>query len=200
MFSILFGCVTNVNNTTVLASFLKPHRLHDFFIFLGAPLPADAAEQKWLFPFGLQLIGWNHQFDLVVKVPLSYVRWWPGFLDSLKALVSFLRSHTLRPAMIRGLEDSGKHGLAAVIRELSLPTFAQWRWRTLEAVCIQLNKCLRALCEHFDSSWFIQTTRTSVEFKKVAAALGSSTFSCLFAFVLWFAVWIGGIQGICKQH
>ena len=170
------------------------HRLHDFFVFLGAHVPRGAAEQKWMFPFALQLIGWNHMWDLVIKTPLCHARWWPGFLDSLKAVNSFLRSKTYLPQLIRTLEESGKFGLAELLGKLSLPTFAAWRWRTLEHVCVSLNDVLESLCLHFDPEPF-KNIRDGVQFQKVVSALRTRSFVLLFKFVLWLAVWLGSIQG-----
>lgn len=175
--------------------FDKQHRLHEFFWFLKAPIPRGATEQRWMFPFAVQLIGWMHQWDLVVRIPLSQARWWPSFLESLKAITSFLRSKTYMPCLVRSLQGQGKHALANLVGNLSLPTFAAWRWRTLEKVCVELDICLQSLMLHFDPAPF-RTTRAGAELDKVVAAFASPQFYLLFTFVLWFSVWIGGVQGM----
>jgi hypothetical protein len=151
-----------------------------------------------MFPFAIAIAGWFHMWDLVVKNPLSNAHFFPARLEKLKALISFLWSKTYLPALVRSLREAGKDGLADVLESLSLPTFAAWRWRTLEHACVELDKCLESLAAHFDPTPF-SNVRNGAEFQKVLQAFGSLIFHRIFRFVLWFCVWIGGIMKYVKR-
>jgi hypothetical protein len=80
-----------------------------------------------LYPFALQIAGWRHYFDLLVRRGLGSLRWFPSWLERLKAVTSFLRTETIRSLLCRLLRRKGLGALAAVIEKCQLPGFAAWR-------------------------------------------------------------------------
>ena len=62
-----------------------------FFRFIGAPLPLNYQVQPFLFPRAVLEPGMRHSTDRLIKKGLLSLKWFPSFLDGLKAIVSFVR-------------------------------------------------------------------------------------------------------------
>ena len=60
--------------------------LPDFFRLIGAPIPANAEKCEYMFPRALQISGWRHNFDVVLRRMLNQFKFWPSWIDKLKAV------------------------------------------------------------------------------------------------------------------
>ena len=110
-----------------------PDLLPEFCHINRIPLPCNWQRTISLFPRALQSPDWSHMMDTVLKKGLSSLKWFPKFLDRIKAVVKFFREHADDIS-----QDLKKQGLALVgslIEHIRMPIFAKWRWGTLWAVC-----------------------------------------------------------------
>lgn len=119
-----------------------PWFLDAWFELAGFQRPVQVPPSDWLFPRAMALPGWKHLWDLLIRRGLSSLRWFPGWLDTFKGLTSWLRHRQNIDVLAKDLEDKGRRGLAAVLKSLSLPPFANWRWSTLARLCRQLKKSI----------------------------------------------------------
>ena len=74
--------------------------------------------------------GWKHMMDLLIRRGLGQCVFFPQFLKHVKAIVSFLREDIDR--VTQDLRRRGHTELAKLMRLVSFPTFANWRWSTLD--------------------------------------------------------------------
>ena len=89
-----------------------------------------------------------------------------------------------------------------MVLNMSLPSIATWRWRTLVQACKAFDTVLRPLCLHFRASSF-QNSRDPVRVEKVGAAMANPAFTIESRFVHWFGSWITktmGWGGGCACH
>lgn len=155
--------------------------------------PDDMDDSTWLFPQAVAIPGWMHLWDLEIRRGLSGLRFFPKWVRGLKALVSFLRNSQHTTLITRGLRKKGMHGAADLIKKLSLPNFAEWRWGTLLGCCNALSGVLATLAANFDASLF-QSARERTGLSDMLAALSSPAWHSQFQFVHWFCRWLGGIM------
>lgn len=81
-----------------------------------------------MWPLALQVLGWKHQIDLLIRQGLSSMQFFPLWLKRLKAVNSFLRQDTYSQLLAKDLRRRGLEALAEAILAAKLPTFAEWRW------------------------------------------------------------------------
>ena len=114
-----------------------PDLLPEFCQLNKIPLPVGWERTKALFPRALQAPDWCHIMDIILKHGLASLRWFPRFLERLKALVKFFREHGKDIA-----HDLKKQGLPAVgnmLENLKLTIFIKRRWGTLFNVTNEIN-------------------------------------------------------------
>ena len=69
-----------------------PGVLPEFFYLVDPKFRGpEPACSTWLFPRAVEMPGWMHQFDLLIRRGLSSLSFFPGWVDLMKALISFLR-------------------------------------------------------------------------------------------------------------
>ena len=84
-----------------------------------------AAAPGHLFPRSIQIHGWKHLWDNLIQRGLTSLPWFPKWLDRLKALVAFLRSHSIQGELCSNFRERGCQPLPS---PLPIPhTFAMWR-------------------------------------------------------------------------
>lgn len=163
-----------------------------------SPPPSDGD----LLPRALQIPGWKHLWDVVIRRALSSLSYFPSWIDKLKALISFLRQTTILDEIVRDLRRRGLEALASVLASGKYTTFANWRWGTLHRCCSVVGGFLDSLREHFDPSpW--RNLRDRSRLNKVLGALTCPMWKCQFIFVSWLMRWLGTIQswgGGCSCH
>lgn len=162
--------------------------LPDFFAVLNPKLP-PRDYVRWLFPRALQVPGWKHLWDNLLRKGLSNLKWFPAWLESLKALVGWLRQATTLALVVRRLKQSGLQAVAELVQATSLPHFAAWRWLTLHLCCQALNKFLGSFRTWFDPVHF-RSSRDQQQLKKVIHALQNDLWFGRFGFVQYFSHWI----------
>lgn len=146
-------------------------------------------DQQFTFPRALEIPGWMHLWDTVLRRGLSSLAWFPAWMIRLQALVAFLRASTVVVQMCKGLRAAGRGAVAEILERLKLPTIATWRWRTLAEACRALDPILDTLRIFFDPKPF-QNTREQTRLKKVTEALGTQRWADQFRFVLWYSTWL----------
>jgi len=70
----------------------------------------------------------KHSVDRLIRATLTGLPFFPGFLEGLKAVVTFVREH--RRDMCVALEKGGHGAVGELIQMAKLPPFAKWRWGT----------------------------------------------------------------------
>ena len=91
--------------------------LPSFLRHLGAPARHIPPNGTRLFERALQLRGWRHMIDLLVQMGLSLCLWFPSFLESVRALVAFLRDHALFDDYVRRLRAEGRRVIANMLKK-----------------------------------------------------------------------------------
>ena len=91
------------------------------------------------------------------------------------------------------IEDNGYTIISSMIKNVSMPSIAEWRWGTLRAACLAIDGVLETIREHFDHRQF-KNAKDPITMKKAADSLASPSWMSDFKFVLWFTQWICEIQ------
>lgn len=124
------------------------------------------------------------------------------WLAKLKAVIGFLRDVNNMGVLVKHFKGNGMQGLSEMMKNLSLPNFAHWRWGTLRDCCVELGTVLDTLIVRFDPSLF-QGSRDQSQLQKVSAAFSSTLWRNLFDFIIWYTDWIGELLewgGGCDCH
>lgn len=170
-----------------------PDFVPDFLEFVGMPAARpEHGQQGWLFPRAIHMPGWKHLWDLMLRRALSSQRWFPVWLDHLKAMISWLRSRHNMEKLCKNWTRRGFVGLVSLAENTSLPTFAEWRWSTLTRCCRQLRKVFPGLASHFDPTIFGQQ-QDPVRFRKLCYALVNPEWALQFRFVEWLSEILGSL-------
>ena len=177
--------------------------LEDFFWYMGVKSPRGLRLNEPLFPRAIEILGWRHQWDLVARKGLTELRWFPLFLERLKAPTKFIRDRNLFAELVKRLKTQRLAGAVAILEEFNnVPNFAEWRWPTLYLVTKLLDNVIGTLVEHFDIAWF-GTMRDKTWLRQTADALTLATFRSQLEFTLWYCRWLCHIQdwvGGCSCH
>ena len=176
-----------------------PDVLIDVWEVLGLKVPTGAQPLRWLLPKCVQLAGWRHLWDNIIQRGLSALPWFPLWIERLKAIVSMMRAHSWRDALVRSLRQRGFDGLADTIEKVTFRGFAHWRWGTLKFDVVVLHTFIRSLIDTFDPSIFAGTAEPR-RLRNVCAAFASAAWLDRLEFVLWYCDWLGTIQewtGMC---
>ena len=165
-----------------------PDVLIDFFNAIGVHVPATAVRGLYLFPHGLLLPGWHHLFDGIIRWGLCTLVWFGGFLMTLKAWVKLCRNHG--DDLVKEFRRHGLDAAASMFKKLSFPTFAQWRWRKLAAVCRGIARArlivLGAPCINVFKAFVAKLADNNMT-KAVIRSVGNTLFDMQFNFVNWYA-------------
>ena len=124
-----------------------PDILLAFCAAFGIRIPPTAKLERFLFPRAILAPGWRHLCDNLLQRGLNSCRFWPHFLEVLKALLNFLRDHMLD--IVTDLKQAQRPEVAALLESRSYVTFAHWRWHTLDNVCQAIDGILDTLRENF---------------------------------------------------
>ena len=176
--------------------------LGDFYKLVEPRWVDSQPRVGFLFPRALQMPGWKHSIDNLIHRGLCALVWFPSWLLKFKALVGFLRQETVVSAICKSWLRAGWGGAAAVLQKATFPSFAHWRWGTLDMCCVALRGVFRTLSEHFDATPFA-TLRDRASLQLVVQALRSSAWADQFRFVAWFCQWLGHLLswvGGCPCH
>ena len=120
----------------------------------------------------------------------------------LQAVVAFLRNRTYVSQLCRNLRSRGLVGLSEMLIKLSVPSFAKWRWLTLNECCKAVMKVWCSFAQHFDPSLF-DHVRDSTSISLVTRAARSTLFTVRFRCVAWISSWLGALSswiGGCECH
>ena len=128
--------------------------LGEFYMLMQPSFEPPGPPLQHLFPRALSLPGWSHALDLILRDCMCSLSWFPGWLQKLKAVTYFLRSH-LNVEVLRGWgKRNGMLGLVQMICSLSIPNFAEWRWGTLYFVLSSLQPVLSSIIAVFPFDLF----------------------------------------------
>jgi hypothetical protein len=171
--------------------------LPEFLEYLEMP-PCSGPEQRHLFPRVIEMPGWKHKFDLLIRRGLSSLLWFPAWLERLKALVAFCRSTLNTETLVGYLRGLGLKGAAQLFGGLHFPVFAHWRWSTLWRCCKELAKALPLLILQFTMNLF-PTRGTQLPWarsrRRLLAAGGEFNLSSSSGFRPgWGAYWSGAAR------
>ena len=176
-----------------------PDFLIDWCRAMRIRVPPGAVQQRHLFPHCVPIAGWRHIFDNLICRGTSVLRWFPAWLDKWKAIVATLRTQSLRDTLVRSLKSRNLLFLADAVDKASVPSFAKWRWGTLDVTCSSVGRFFESLRLAFDPRAF-RRPGDAARHRKVCQAFASGAFLWQFRFVRWFAQWLGEIQrwiGMC---
>jgi hypothetical protein len=138
----------------------------------------------------------------LIKRKLCCLHIFLDWLAKLKAVIGFLRDVNNMGVLVKHFKGNGMQGLSEMMKNLSLPNFAHWRWGTLRDCCVELGTVLDTLIVRFDPSLF-QGSRDQSQLQKVSAAFSSTLWRNIFDFITWFTNWIGELLewgGGCDCH
>ena len=79
----------------------SPNVLAKFGRLLGVKWDTADAHGPFLFPRCLQIPGWRHIVDNLIRHGLCACRWFAGFIKPLKLLVAFLRNYGNKVVWVR---------------------------------------------------------------------------------------------------
>ena len=166
------------------------------FFRMIAPGMQTSSPHERLFGRALQVPGWRHLWDNILRRTLASLPWFASWLDSFKAVVGFLRSVSVVSELSKMFIDGGVPAMAEVLRKLRLPHFAAWRWGTLRDCCKGVEPILEPLARHLDANVF-RGSRDPTIIAKVEAALASRAWRQHFGVVFWICTWLGRITDWC---
>jgi hypothetical protein len=72
-------------------------------------------------------------------------------IDSDQVVVTWLRSWTNRDALANAWRNMGLIGAADLIKALSVPSFANWRWTTLADCTKAVDSAWATFSQHFNA-------------------------------------------------
>ena len=176
-----------------------PDMLPDFFeLMLRIPLqPAEAIHERWLFPLAIQMPGWRHIFDLILRRSLSSMPWFPRWLDIFKSLCSFLRDLSVQDQLCRSLRGTPFAAAVQVIKLVTIPGFAKWRWTTLDDCCSELFKIWATFRRVFNPQHFANMREDGTRLQRVVEAVHNEIWNQQLKFVRWHADWLGKLGSWC---
>lgn len=182
--------VTDQGTERMLAT--MPDALVDFWEMLpeaGEPPPA----REFTFPRALEVPGWMHLWDTVLRRGLSSLSFFPQWMSQTRALAAFLRTAPMVTQLSNSIKATGRSGIAEMITSLKLPAIATWRWKTLVEFCKTLEPVIETLRLYFDPQLF-KNSKDPARMKTVASALREEEWLLQFRFILWFTAWLCGIM------
>ena len=183
--------VTDSGTERLVANFVDI--VPDFYRCLGSPA-RGLANRPYLFDVASQSPGWMHAWDIVLKRSLSSLRWFPSFLDKMRAVVSVFRVSTQVSQVVRHLRDNLQLPVVAdMIASITVPSIAEWRWGSLWLALQALDGRLDTLRDHFEFRLW-NNAKDPVKVRKCQAAFTSMEWRWQFEFVLWLCSWICRIQ------
>ena len=165
------------------------------------PVPAGARDRGRAFQRSVLAPGWHHIFDGLVQRGLNSLTWFPSYLASLKVLLAFLRNHM--HDIEQNLASEGTEAAADFMRSVSFPSFAHWRWSTLNCVVRAVSNVYTIFKENVDRLRFVAKMRNKSVLKSIRASLADPTFQARTDFVLWYSDWLCDIErwgGGCHCH
>ena len=86
----------------------------DFYWFIRCQLKNHEPQHR-LFPRAVQILGWRHQVDLIVRKGLFACPWLPRWLSGFKSITYFLRDKNLLKDLAKRFQDDGLHGLSDMV-------------------------------------------------------------------------------------
>eukprot|EP00959_Pyramimonas_sp_CCMP1952_P082536 1724624-Pyramimonas_sp.AAC.1 len=91
----------------------------DFCRSIGSTVPEGVLRDEFTFPRALYMAGWRHIFDTLLKRACCSLKWFPKFLEQLKAVSRFLRNH--REEVCGVLRGRGFAGVASMVESETFP-------------------------------------------------------------------------------
>jgi len=187
-----------VDSKNVLRSIMKHAYPRLDVTRLDDPIP-------FLFPHALQMPGWRHLIDGMIRRGLFNLPWFPHWLERFKAVVSFFRDVSIVDDVARQLRSRGFHGLASAVGAIKLTSLAEWRWSTLGKDLHMFAGLLESIGKHFETSW-CGVSRDAKRTGLVAQALKNNVWHARTTFLTWFCCnlmdpllnWVGGCD--CHEH
>ena len=146
---------TDLGTERMLSS--MPDLLGEFCRHVCIPVPASARDRLRAFPRSVLAPGWHHIWDGLVQRGLNSLAWFPSYLASLKVLLAFLRNHM--PDIQLDLAREGRGAAAYLLVSQRLPTFAQWRWSTLNYVVRAISAVYNTSNDNFEQLRFVERMR-----------------------------------------
>ena len=176
--------VTDMGTERLIARI--PNFLEDFYslilnINIKHPIP-----RQYMFTFAIQLPGWQHGWDIVLKRGFKTLPFFPGWLAGMRSVTNFLRTQLLKENLCSKLRQAGHCTISMMIASVSLPSIAEWRWGTLHRACQELSKIIATLRQYFDPMWF-QNAKDPTTIKLASKTLSSSAWAWQFKFIMWFS-------------
>ena len=122
--------------------------LGDFYGICNVRPPSAHVPGGRLFPRAVRLLGWRHQFDLVIRKGLCRLPWFPRWLKLLKSITYFVRNDNLNDELCKLFRAAGLHGVATLVAQARVPDFAKWRWNTLHLACARPSRSSSIRSQH----------------------------------------------------
>lgn len=99
----------------------------------------------------------------------------------------------LLESLAKAIKDNGFHIVAEILKAITVPSTAEWRWGTLHAGCQTLSGVLDTLRHHWSPSFF-DGAKDAKTLKRACAAVNSVAWRWQFCFVHWLCNWLCSIQ------
>ena len=140
-------------------------------------------DSPFVFPSALLVPGWKHLWDLLTRKGLWQMPWMPVFIKRIKEITKFLRDDFV--ALADDLEGRGFNHLAIFLQPYTMPTFANWRWATLDDCCSILQKFVVSLSHRFNPKIFAKS-RDPIRLNLMVEALEDPSFQLQLKVVGWY--------------
>ena len=127
-----------------------------------------------------------HLWDNLICYGLCLLPWFSFYLKVLKALIRFVQDE--RKELISLFKKAGFEGTAAILRTVSCPPFAHWRWDTIKKVTRQIGYVLPGFKNHYSVlEPFLRRVKEGTTAKLVRIACTCSVWNTQNRFVTWYA-------------
>ena len=93
---------------------------------------------------------------------------------------------------MKHFKKTGMKPLASLLNGISIPTFADWRWNTLEACIDEVDKVFDPIAEHFLERLF-KKAKDLARLRKTVVALRCKQFRSRMLFCKWYCRMLGGL-------
>ncbi len=149
---------------------------------LSLPVLSSDVPQEHLFPLALHAPRLCRIYDGILRRICCSIREFPGWLVQAKALVKLLRSYSKE--FVRELRQKNEHASADILGRGLGPSCAQWRWTTLDDICLLLMRVFSVLANKFHILSRVGKIRDSIMIQTVRKALFSDDkFPILLKFI-----------------
>lgn len=132
-----------------------PACLPQFGMAVAGPAAVPGRQGSFMFPYALQTPGVLHVLDWIVREAIQRLPWWPEWQADSKRLLQYVGNFShrerMRKCLLEGESAPAREQELAGSLEGGVGRFADWRWKTLQVVTLDLLR-IEAAMRHLAAS------------------------------------------------